>query len=78
MNINRLILLLLFLPQLSGCADYKSNKTNQDNIKQYYSSSGFVLIYDESLYEQKIVSKKLNNEDLLVLHSVLKSNTPIL
>ena len=77
MNINRLILLLLLLLQLSGCADYKANNTNQDNIKQYYSSSGFVLIYDESLYKQKIVSKKLNNEDLLVLHSVLKANTPI-
>ena len=77
MKINRIVSLLWFLFLISGCADYKSKQTTQKDLKQYYSSSGFALVYNENLYEKKIVNKKLNNEDLLVMHSLLKRNTPI-
>ncbi len=40
-----------------------------------YSSKGFALIYDNSVFESKIVDKKLNNDQNYVLHSFLKSNT---
>ena len=76
MKINRIVS-LLFLFLILGCAEYKSKQTTQKDLKQYYSSSGFALIYNEKLYEEKIVNKKLNNEDLLVMHSFLKRNTLI-
>ena len=77
MNLNKIILLLTFFLQLSSCADYKTNKTVQDKTKIYYSSSGFALIYEDTLYKQKIINKKLDNEVVAVMHSLLKRNTLI-
>ena len=77
MKINTTVPLFCVLFLISGCADYKSQKDTQVDLKQYYSSSGFALVYNEHLYEEKIVNKKLNNEDLLVMHSSLKRNTPV-
>lgn len=62
---------------LYSCADYSVNKDMQKKIKQYYSSSGFALIYEDNLYMQKVINKKINNEDIKVMHSLLKTNTPI-
>ena len=70
MNLNRIILLILSL-QLFGCASYQAT---QKDDRQYYSSSGFVLIYEDNLYEQKVVNKKLDNENLSVMHNQLKMN----
>ena len=77
MNFNKIILLLVFLLKLSACADYKTTRTIPNDQKQFYSSSGFVLIYEDNLYDEKIVNRKLDNEDLLVMHSILKRNTPV-
>ena len=69
----KIILILSFLV-FHGCADYKSP---QKQGKKYYSSSGFVLIYEDNLYKEKVISKKINNESLSVIHDVLKVNTLI-
>ena len=62
---------------LYSCADYKTTKGSQKEEKQYFSSSGFALIYDDELFLQKIINKKINNEDIRVMHSQLKTNTPL-
>ena len=62
---------------LYSCADYKANNVSQKEEKLYYSSSGFALIYDDELFLQKIINKKINNEDIRVMHSQLKKNTPL-
>ena len=62
---------------LYSCADYKTNKGTQKEEKQYYTSSGFALIYDDELFLQKIINKKINNEDIRAMHSQLKTNTPL-
>ena len=77
MKIKKILLLLFFLLNFSACANYEVRKTEQKDVKKYHTSSGFVLIYEDSLYDNKIVSKKLNNDDLLVMHSFLKRNTLI-
>ena len=77
MNLKKIILLLTFFLQLSSCVDYKTNKTVQDKAKIYYSSSGFALIYEDILHKQKIINKKLDNEVVVVMHRLLKINTPI-
>ena len=59
---------------LSSCADYKITHKEE---KEYYSSRGFALIYNDDFFEQKIINKKINNEDIKVMHSKLKINTPI-
>ena len=44
-------------------------------VEPTFSSKGFALIYDNSVYESKIVDKKLNNGQNYVLHPFLKNNT---
>ena len=68
------ILIFFIFVHLYGCAEYKNNKV--DN-KIYYSSTGFTLIYENLLYENKTVNRKIDNDEILVLHSTLNKNTPI-
>ena len=74
MSIKRFILIILFSNLMFSCADYNA----KNNItKNYYSSKGFALIYDKNLYINKTIGKKLDQEKIIVFHSVLKKNTHI-
>ena len=77
MTLSRIIFSLICVIALYSCADYSVYNVNQSKEKQYYSSSGFALIYEDDLYKQKVIDKKINNEDIRVMHSFLKINTPI-
>ena len=77
MNFSRIIFSLICVITLYSCADYSVYNVSQSKEKQYYSSSGFALIYEDDLYKQKVIDKKINNEDIRVMHSFLKINTPI-
>ena len=44
-------------------------------IEPIYFSKGFALIYEDSIFENKIVNKRLNNDQNYVLHSFLRNNT---
>ena len=72
---NTLILLAVFFT--FSCAEH--NKYNVKNFpkkeKKYYSTSGFALVYDDILFANNEISKKLNNEKILVMHKTLKKNT---
>ena len=59
---------------LYSCAEYKKDSKIE---KKYYSSKGFALIYQDELYDQKIITKKIKNDEIYVLHNFLKLNTPI-
>tara|TARA_Y100000590_G_scaffold306777_1_gene346270 strand:+ start:2515 stop:3300 length:786 start_codon:yes stop_codon:yes gene_type:complete len=81
------ITLILILFYTSSCAQYPNNITKKTTEKKFFSSSGFALIYSSNLFENKEIDKrfksnkildnKLNNEEILVMHSWLKKNTPI-
>jgi len=64
----------MFLP-LINCAGYEKKKSTSKDERIYYSSSGFALIYNDSLYENKVINKKIDNDQLLVLHNSLRINT---
>ena len=57
-----------------SCAGYEKGKSTSKDERIYYSSSGFALIYNDNLYENKVVNKKVNNDQILLLHSALKRN----
>ena len=60
-----------------SCTEYP-NVTNKKNVhKQYYSSKGFALIYNEDLFANNVVSKKINNSMLVTMHRSLKPNTKV-
>ena len=77
MNLKIKILTFIFTVMLYSCADYEVNGTKGSKEKQYFSSRGFALIYEDNLYKQKVINKRINNEDIRVMHSFLKINTPI-
>ena len=70
-----LILTILFL--ITSCANYGDKNINKKSEKEYFSSKGFILIYEDSLFENKIVSKKINNKNDVLSHSSLKTNTTV-
>ena len=76
MNLNKTFIILTSLILIS-CAgiDKKSSSSKDERI--YYSSSGFALIYKDSLYQNKVVNKKINNDKILLLHKSLKTNTAV-
>ena len=72
-----LIYIYIFIFLFSCTQDMKIIKKHS-KVKvreQTYSSKGFALIYEDSIFERKIVNKKLNNDQNYVLHSFLKNNT---
>tara|TARA_Y100000590_G_scaffold49633_1_gene52456 strand:+ start:15432 stop:16184 length:753 start_codon:yes stop_codon:yes gene_type:complete len=71
------LFIIIFCIFAFSCADYQSQSIDKKKEKNYFSSSGFALIYSKNLFDQKIVNKKINNEKNEVLHSSLKINTPI-
>jgi len=87
MNFIKKIILLYFILLLTSCVNYKNDMSSQKKEKKYYSLNGFALIYEEGLYEQggidkkfnnnKIVDNKLNNEQIIAMHSSLTKNTLI-
>ena len=77
MNINKKILTFIFIFLLYSCADYNTGKIIKEKNKVYYSSSGFALIYDENFYVDKITNRKIDNAEIIVMHNILKKNTPI-
>ena len=87
MNLTKKIILFCFILLLGACADFKTDKSKPEKERKFYSSKGFALIYNDSLFEQggidkelnnnEIIDNKLNNEQILALHSSLKKNTLI-
>ena len=77
MNKNKILFIAVIFTFLCSCTSSSFKKVNSDDNKKYFSSSGFALIYDDSLYEQKIVNKRLNNENILLMHNTLKTNLSI-
>ena len=69
------ILFLLFI--LESCVQNDFKKINQIEEKNYYESKGFALIYEDDLFNNKIVDKKIDNNDIFVMHAFLKKRTPI-
>ena len=75
MILNKIFFKLLIALLLVSCADYKTSKTIHKKEKTFYSSHGFALIYEDSLFDNGIINKKINNDTKSVIHAYLKKNT---
>ena len=53
---------------------FKINKLSQTQ----FINKGFALIYDEKLYKEKKINKKMNEKDLLIFQRNLKKNTRVI
>ncbi len=71
----KIILLFCFIFLVS--CELSSEKINYNNKFINYSNKGFTLVYDEKLFKNKNINRKLNDRSLLVFSKVLKHETPI-
>jgi len=72
------IISVLALILLTNCSTYNIQKKNI-NLQTYkgYSNKGFAIVYNENLYKQKIISKKIDNSSLTIFQKFLKTNTRV-
>ncbi len=75
MNYKYLIFFLLLLTSCTTNVINKSSYILENKVK--FSSSGFVLVYDNNLFLNKIVNKKMNDRDLIIFQRNLKTGTSI-
>jgi hypothetical protein len=74
MILKRILLYSIILHLLNSCAEYSVNNKKE---KVYYSSAGFTLIYEEKFFDNKIINKKINNENIVFIHNILRNNTSV-
>ena len=72
----RRILLLIFFLFASNCTTETLKKNEPSKIlANGYSNKGFALIYNEDLYKEKIISKKISERSLIIFQKNLKKGT---
>tara|TARA_B110001450_G_C17584603_1_gene466420 strand:- start:348 stop:1106 length:759 start_codon:yes stop_codon:yes gene_type:complete len=77
MNFKNLLSIFFFL-FLSNCTvgNVINNKPDLD-FNNTFSNKGFALIFDNTLYENDIISNKLDERDLIIFQRNLKKNTQV-
>ena len=71
-------LLIIFLLLLTNCTagNLNTNKANI-NLDINFRNKGFTLIYDDNLYDKKVITKKINERSLTIFQKNLKKNTQV-
>jgi hypothetical protein len=73
----KILFLIIFL-HLTNCTTESliKNKPSQVSINGY-SNKGFALVYNDNLYKQKIINKKIQDRSLIIFQKNLKINTQV-
>ena len=72
------IILLTIILFISNCTTGNLVKNKPSKILvNGYVNKGFALIYNENLYKQKIISKKISERSLTIFQKNLKENTQV-
>ena len=72
----KIIIIILFL--LSSCTNNIVIQNNENQIiKPKFVNSGFTLIYNEKLFTNKIINKKMNDRDLIIFQKNLKKGASV-
>ena len=77
MNYKLLIVILLFLTSCISNTGIINQNTDAFKNMTKFSNSGFALIYDEKLFFEKIINKKMSDRDLIIFQKNLKKGTSV-
>ena len=67
---------IFFFFFLFSCVeDVKLISKDKVNLKKAFTSKGFTLVYNNELLKEKIIKKKIDNREFVILHSFLKPKT---
>ena len=75
MKYNFFLILLIVL--ITSCASNNYKTVNVDPILEKFSNNGFALIYSDKLYNDKIISKKMDERDLIIFQRNLRKGTSV-
>ena len=76
MNYKNILIIFFFL--ISSCSTYNvSNKDIKPLKINGFQNKGFALIYDERLFKNKIISKKMDKRGLIIFQKNLKKGTTV-
>ena len=75
MKYNFFLILLIVL--ITSCASNNYETVNVDPIFEKFSNNGFALIYNDKLYNDKIISKKMDERDLIIFQRNLRKGTSV-
>ena len=72
----RILSIIFFTFFLIGCEQNSFNKNlaNQNKLSKY-KNSGFTLVYENILKQEKKISKRIDNRSLFIFHKNLKENS---
>ncbi len=63
---------------LTSCETVKNPSINNKLLKtERFSNKGFTLIYNNDLYKNKVINKKMQDRDLLIFQKNLKKGTSV-
>ena len=69
--------LILLIVSITSCASNNYKTVNVDPIFEKFSNNGFALIYNDKLYNDKIISKKMDERDLVIFQRNLRKGTSV-
>ena len=75
MKYNFFLILLIVL--ITSCTSNNYKTVNVDPILEKFSNNGFALIYNDKLYNNKIISKKMDERDLIIFQRNLRKGTSV-
>ena len=69
MNYNKFLIIFFLL--ITACSTYNIEESKKIfTNKKGFKNSGFTLVYSDKLYNQKIISKKMDNRGLVIWNSI--------
>jgi hypothetical protein len=70
------LIIIFFI--INGCTTYNNaNNVIKNFDKSNFKNRGFTLVYNDNLYKQKIISKKIDNRSLIIFQKNLKKGTTV-
>ena len=69
--------IIIFLSILLTSCETTNKVAISDKDFKKYSNNGFALIYNDNLFKEKLISKKINQRSLIIFNNKLKKNTEI-
>ena len=73
---NLLLISIFFLINNCATSTSSTNPTTK-TFKKNFTNKGFALVYTNNLYDEKIISKKIEERSLIILQKNLKKNTQV-
>ena len=69
---------ILFLLFLNSCIETTDiSYSTKPVIQEKFSNKGFALVYNDNLFKEKIINKKISERDLIIFQKNLKRGTPV-